>query len=330
MLVIMHRETAISVNRNVLPSQKSPTTNDLTMLTQQFTVGKLDAGMAILLSPDHHVVEFPATILPTGVTTGSIVDVQISRNKDEEARVRRRFLSLQEKLLADFGTAPSPPVLAIRGATQTSVTLEWKPINYHAADFRGIDVFRNAARLSLHVPQNASCVRVSGLEVSAKYDFHIVVRTSAGALTSNIVSVQTHAMDNLTGICVVFGDMGANSTAPSKQSPSASPGDDNDTDKEGQSTEDHDNAELAECKAILKRIGAKWQPELSIDTTHCVCIFGRGKTWERVRDMGNIPIVSPDFLRDCEKNAKIQPAGQYYVPPAPAASPSAKSPSVTK
>jgi hypothetical protein len=30
----------------------------------QFTVGKLDAGMAILLSPDHHLIEFPATILP--------------------------------------------------------------------------------------------------------------------------------------------------------------------------------------------------------------------------------------------------------------------------
>lgn len=33
----------------------------------QFTVGKVDAGMAILLSPDHHLIEFPATILPVGL-----------------------------------------------------------------------------------------------------------------------------------------------------------------------------------------------------------------------------------------------------------------------
>ena len=32
--------------------------------THTFTVGKLDAGVAILLSPDHHLLEFPATILP--------------------------------------------------------------------------------------------------------------------------------------------------------------------------------------------------------------------------------------------------------------------------
>ena len=40
----------------------------LMMVSQQFTVGKLDAGLAILLSPDHHVVEFPSTILPVRST----------------------------------------------------------------------------------------------------------------------------------------------------------------------------------------------------------------------------------------------------------------------
>jgi hypothetical protein len=34
------------------------------VVSQEFTVGKVDAGMAILLSPDHHLIEFPATILP--------------------------------------------------------------------------------------------------------------------------------------------------------------------------------------------------------------------------------------------------------------------------
>jgi hypothetical protein len=30
----------------------------------QFTVGRIDAGIAILLSPSHHVVEFPTEALP--------------------------------------------------------------------------------------------------------------------------------------------------------------------------------------------------------------------------------------------------------------------------
>jgi predicted Na+-dependent transporter len=30
----------------------------------QFTVGKIDAGLAILLSADNHVLEFPSAMLP--------------------------------------------------------------------------------------------------------------------------------------------------------------------------------------------------------------------------------------------------------------------------
>jgi hypothetical protein len=30
----------------------------------QFTVGKIDAGVAILLSQDNHVIEFPSAMLP--------------------------------------------------------------------------------------------------------------------------------------------------------------------------------------------------------------------------------------------------------------------------
>ena len=46
----------------------------LEVTSVQFTVGKLDAGMAILLSPDHHLIEFPATILPV-CTTASLSSV---------------------------------------------------------------------------------------------------------------------------------------------------------------------------------------------------------------------------------------------------------------
>ena len=59
----------------------------------QFTVGKLDAGIGILISPENHIsmlndildrfsfflVEFPSSMLPDKVHVGSILNLTIER-----------------------------------------------------------------------------------------------------------------------------------------------------------------------------------------------------------------------------------------------------------
>ncbi|CAH1762156.1 11381_t:CDS:2 [Entrophospora sp. SA101] len=72
----------------------------------QFTVGKLDAGMAILLTEDHHLIEFPSLLLPPGVSSGSIVNVSVNRNYEQEAAQSREFWLLQEAILKEFGQNP--------------------------------------------------------------------------------------------------------------------------------------------------------------------------------------------------------------------------------
>ncbi|KAI8853746.1 BRCT domain-containing protein [Chytridium lagenaria] len=155
------------------------------VVSQEFTVGKVDAGMAILLSPDHHLIEFPATILPDGVTTGSIINITIERNLDEERRQHDEFADLQKTIHDHFSRHPEPPQLSLRSVTQTSATIQWKPLILHAADIRGIDVYRNSQK--------------------THSSLWIVVRTSAGSFTSNHVTFKTHSLDNLTGINVSFG-----------------------------------------------------------------------------------------------------------------------------
>nr|CAG8477498.1 6400_t:CDS:2 [Entrophospora candida] len=66
----------------------------------QFTVGKLDAGM------DHHLIEFPSLLLPPGVSSGSIVNVSVNRNYEQEAAQSREFWLLQEAILKEFGQNP--------------------------------------------------------------------------------------------------------------------------------------------------------------------------------------------------------------------------------
>ncbi|CAI2162074.1 6038_t:CDS:2 [Funneliformis geosporum] len=144
-----------------------------TSTSVQFTVGKLDAGMAILLTEDHHLIEFPSLLLPPGVTSGSIVNIGVNRNYDQEESKKKEFWELQEAILEEFGqNEPEPPVLNIKHVTQTSVLLEWEPLVLHQAKLKEIDVYRN-------------------------YDHE-------GNQVQHI-KIKTHTLENLTGINVCFG-----------------------------------------------------------------------------------------------------------------------------
>lgn len=166
--------------------------------------------------------------------------------------------------------------------TQTSVTIQWPPINLYTADLRGIDVYRNSQKLSTVISPTATSVKLSGLDVNHDYEIYLAIRTSAGTFTSNSVRVKTHTMENLTGIHVAFGKFSNEKDVPI----------------------------LIE---LLKRIGAKYSEDVTIDNTHLVCNIPRGSKYEKASEL-NIPIVSPEFLKACETLGKIQPVGSYYVP----------------
>ncbi|KAJ2047515.1 hypothetical protein GGH13_009181, partial [Coemansia sp. S155-1] len=68
----------------------------------QFTVGKLDAGMAMLLTEDYQLIEFPSVLLPKGVVLGSVVNIDVGRDRGAEQRQRNEFRELQEQILVDF------------------------------------------------------------------------------------------------------------------------------------------------------------------------------------------------------------------------------------
>ncbi|KAI8921787.1 BRCT domain-containing protein [Entophlyctis helioformis] len=247
----------------------------------QFTVGKVDAGMAILLSPDHHLLEFPAVMLPDGVGTGSIVNVTVERNRDEEQRQRDEFNSLQEDIFQTYSQSPEVPEIEVKATTQTSVIIKWNPLVLHSATFRGIDVFRNGQKLNLNLTPLATSAKLSGLDVSHEYEIWVVLRTSAGSFTSNKLQVKTHAMDNLTGLNPSFGTFS-------------------------------NDSEVEVLTELLARIGASYTDDLTTDNTHLVCSVPRGPKYERAKEL-NIPIVSPEFLKACEQQRKVMPAHSFYV-----------------
>ncbi|KAB5560116.1 hypothetical protein GE09DRAFT_1285982 [Coniochaeta sp. 2T2.1] len=246
------------------------------------TVGKVDAGVTVLLTPDKRLIEFPSILLPPDISSGSIVDITVSRNTASENAAELAFRRLQDQIYASFGAeSPSAPLLRCRNATQTSVVLEWDPIHLATADLVGLALFRNGQKAgNIPRPLAMHSTKISGLAVDTEYTFHLVLRTSAGTYTSEKVTVRTHKMTDLSGVTITTGIMpGATREALTK---------------------------------AVERIGAKIVEGVRIDTTHFVTTEGRGVQWEKAVEM-NIPVVRPEWVEACEKNGRILGVTKFYL-----------------
>nr|POE58996.1 cell fusion protein cfr1 [Quercus suber] len=171
------------------------------------TVGKVDAGVAVLLTEDKRLIEFPSILLPPDIHSGSIVDINVSHNSQAELVADQTFATLQDEIFNTFGNAsPTAPVLRCRNATQTSVVLEWDPINLATAELRSLSLYRNGTKAGV-IPRDKLSTKISGLALDTEYTFHLVLRTSAGQYSSEKLTVRTHKMTDLTGITITPGFM---------------------------------------------------------------------------------------------------------------------------
>lgn len=145
-----------------------------------------------------------------------------------------------------FSARPISPTISIRGITQTSITIQWDPLRLFRADLVGIEVFRNSQKLN--VAPVGTTAKLTGLDVNQMYQIYIRVKTSAGILKSNTLSVNTHSLDNLTGINVSFGDFGSTKA----------------------------DAKVNKLIDLVYKMGATYSEELSPDNTHLVCTVPKG------------------------------------------------------
>ncbi|KAG6845522.1 hypothetical protein H0H87_007766 [Tephrocybe sp. NHM501043] len=269
-----------------------------------FTVGKLDAGMAILLGERAHLIEFPSILLPPGATTGSIVNIAVHRNHKEEKRRDAEFWELQDEILNEFGVnSPEAPDLQLRNVTQTSVTLEWPPIQLATAKLRSLDIYRNGQRLaSIPSPLTNYSTKLSGLELNTEYSFQLILRTTAGTFPSNLIRVRTHTMTDTSGISVCFGNV-------------------------------QDSVMLENAKLALREMKAKWSDKIQIDTTHFVCTTpattpsgaqatggttgAPGVEYQRALQL-SIPVVQPHWILACHSERKMVPIASFYLGATPA------------
>ncbi|GAA6009808.1 hypothetical protein JCM11491_000821 [Sporobolomyces phaffii] len=260
--------------------------------TQKFVIGKIDAGIAVLISDSVHLIEFPSLLLPSGVGPGSIVNIACTRNFSAERSAAKEFWDLQREIKECFGDRePLPPKLRIRNTTQTSVTLEWDKLDLAAASLISLSIYRNNQRLTtIPSPLTNTSTKLSGLQLDTDYTFHLVLKTSAGTYSSPVVKTRTHTIDNTSGISVCFGYVEPNEL-------------------------------LEQAKEAVREMGAKWDDKIQIDTTHFVATSsasrteprgGPGVEYQKAVQL-SIPVVSPEWLLSCHRSSKLVPISAFYL-----------------
>ncbi|KAK0546441.1 Chitin synthase, class 5 [Tilletia horrida] len=266
-----------------------------------FTIGKVDAGMAILIGERASLIEFPSILLPQGVTSGSVVNIRVHRNEAEEERQRTEFEQLQEDILSTFGReSPKPPQLRLRNVTQTSVTLEWDKLSLATSTLLSLDIYRNNQRLApIPSPLHNTSTKLSGLDVNAEYTFHLVLRTTAGTFPSQVLRVRTHDITDTSGIAVCFGSLFGGGSAGGA-----------------------DNELEEAAREALRRMGAREPTErIQIETTHFVCSDprdrgaiggGQGAMYTKAMQL-NIPVVQPHWIFACYEQKRMVPISAYYL-----------------
>ncbi|BEI81812.1 hypothetical protein CcaverHIS002_0209720 [Cutaneotrichosporon cavernicola] len=270
------------------------------------SLGKLDAGMAILLGPNSHLLEFPSLLIPEPspneppLGPGSILTITVTRDLEAERTAQSSFERLQASILDAFGTnPPTKPELQILNVTQTSVALEWNELYLGSATFRGLEMYRNGQRWGrvggeVGTKDEKTEWKTGGLQSGEEYTFQLVMKTTAGTFPSNLIRVRTHTMDNLTGLYPTFG-----SIEPATL--------------------------LSQLRTCLTDIGAREAPHISTATTHFVCSSallsdgdnGSGSHIDEAYEKAvaaNLPVVSPSWLLAVAAERRLVPIANYLLP----------------
>jgi hypothetical protein len=258
------------------------------MVEVSLTVGKLDASLALLLTKDHHLIEFPTILLPNGVKAGSIVKIRCEQDFDTEKAEHESFQKVQDEILSTFGKSlPQAPVLKVKNVTQTSCVLEWDVLDLGTASLKNLILYKDGKKLgSIPQPLTNRTTKLSGLPIDKPFEVQVKLDTTAGIYASETVEVTTHKMTDLSGITVCLGDLLPN-----------------------------DVFDRLDIELTLATIGARrCQDKVQVDTTHFLCTRENKANPEylKAQDM-NIPIIRPEWLKACERERRIVGVTAFYL-----------------
>lgn len=259
------------------------------------TVGRVESGIAIVITDDLQLLEVPASVLPTQ-TPGATLRLQVKEAADVQKDRLHEFMALQDRILAEFGNGPNSAAFAtclqLQGRTHTTLTVHWPTWEQMQPDCRSkvysiIGHCHGKHLNTVSLSADATQFRLSGLEPDSDYKVKVTFETSAGKFESNELVISTPPLDDLSCLCVML---------------------DRDVDPE--------------IEGILRdELNVQCTRELDPDsTTHVVTNrsetdLGEGHDAGALKSLCtqlNIPIVTTEWVFACQKQRRMQSVSQFY------------------
>lgn len=242
------------------------------------TVGKLESGAAIVLTDDLHMLEVPASLLPS-VTVGTMLTMRIGRSAEGQAAREAEFRGLQASILRDFGGTPDGEriegCLRMEDRTHTTLTIGWPAWEElrgpSRATLHNVDAFLDGRRLPLGTVDTT--LKLTGLQAAHQYTVQVVFRSSAGRHPTSTLTLHTAPYEDFSCLRVLG---------------------------------------VGELRDELGELGVEVQDSFEPERTAVVVMDREDDEVRQMASEWNVPVVTRDWVSACKAAGRMQSVSQFY------------------
>eukprot|EP00834_Sanchytrium_tribonematis_P000327 NODE_6_length_70510_cov_1.054395.p32 type:complete len:286 gc:universal NODE_6_length_70510_cov_1.054395:41337-42194(+) len=145
-------------------------------------VSKIDAGIAILMSDDYHLIEWPVSLLPPDIRQGMYFDLNISENVEKKMKEEKSFYDFQTTLLEKYSTPkPLPKIKAMARGHGIQIEVE----NLIDLSPKYIEIYIDDQEYKKSFEKLSENAVLISLEKGKTYNVFIKAHTSSGTFESN-------------------------------------------------------------------------------------------------------------------------------------------------
>ena len=180
------------------------------MPTRSFTVGKIEAGIAVLLDEldELRLVEIPADILPSSARkAGAVINLSFALNSAGQESAKQRLIGLQNSVRNLYARTVvlSVHLKEIGKRDETCyASFSWTPLTLLLGPFKlhSLDVYCDGTKLRIGIAADGGILLsktlsgeeselvITGLQEHKMYEVYFAARTDNGRYTSNRIKLR--------------------------------------------------------------------------------------------------------------------------------------------
>lgn len=150
-------------------------------------VSKIDAGIAILLTHDLHLIEWPVSLLPSDISEGTYFDLNIVENKQFKSDMLNEYKAIQEEIFELYGKPKDEIVIKCLARGQ-GIFLEVAQEDMQS--IKSVSIFLDDQQYKKSFQMLSKNSILINVEQDKTYTVYIKAQTANGLVQSNTETIQ--------------------------------------------------------------------------------------------------------------------------------------------